>query len=67
VRNPAATIPAWPKEIAVDRAEMCVVFLAVHGLLSDGEKAKVRARMRKAVDKWNATPPVAASPGGRER
>jgi hypothetical protein len=39
----------------VDRAEDCIVFLAVHGLLSDGEKRKVRARLRAAVDKWNGT------------
>ncbi len=58
--TPETQIPSWPRERAVDRAETCIVFLAVHGFLSDGEKAKVRKRLRAWFDKHN--PPLAAHP-----
>jgi hypothetical protein len=54
--TPETIIPAWPKERAVDRAESCIVFLAVHGFISDGEKAKVRGRLLKWFDRNAATP-----------
>jgi len=53
MRSPANVIPKWDEEPAARRAETCIAFLAIHGLLSDGEKAKVRGRLRRAVDKWN--------------
>jgi hypothetical protein len=54
MKRPAVVIPTWKAEMAVDRAESCIVFLAVHGLLSGSEKAKVRGRLQKAVDEFNA-------------
>lgn len=69
MKNPSIKIPNWPSESGPDRAESCIVFLAIHGLLSDGEKRKVRARLQASVDKWNAAIDRAAAPAphGGER
>ena len=63
MKRPAATIPTWKEEFAASRAETCIVFLAVHGLLSDGEKRKVRARLERSVAAWNAKVEAPASSG----
>lgn len=43
--GPLDKLPEWEAESAIERAESCVVFLAVHGFLSDAEKARVRKRL----------------------
>lgn len=43
MRRPAEYIPEWPAEPGAVRAETCVVFLAVHGLLSDADARGVGA------------------------
>jgi len=43
-------ISAWKSEPTVDRMKMCIRMIAIHGLLSDGERLKVARRFAK----WEA-------------
>jgi hypothetical protein len=40
-------IEAWESEPTVDRMKMCIRMIAVHGLLSDSERANVAKRFVK--------------------
>ena len=40
----------WDAQTRVERADTCILFLAVHGLITEGEKRKIRERFRKQIE-----------------
>lgn len=49
--HPYKKIPNWNMELAYKRAITCYSFLAAHGLMTDGEKQKIKKRIEKWVRK----------------
>ena len=43
----AGWIAAWKSEPTVERMKLCIRMIAIHGLLSDGERAKVVKRFAR--------------------
>ena len=47
--KPNDKLPAWKAGPALDLIEACVVMLNLHGFMTDAERVKVDARVRKWV------------------
>jgi hypothetical protein len=47
--NPDDNLVDWKAERALDRLSNCVLFLAVHGFLTDAEEERIRGRIAQWV------------------